>query len=141
MDTNQLEGTLPKLAANALGAMATGGRLTIETANVVVNDRRAAAKRGLEPGEYVKLAVTDSGAGMNQAVIERAFDPFFTTKPVGQGTGLGLSMIYGFVKQSRGAIEIESRVGRGTSVSLLLSRSPAVSVEAGHEDAAEQPGC
>nr|WP_321986184.1 PAS domain S-box protein [uncultured Lichenicoccus sp.] len=118
-DPNQLENALLNLCINARDAMPGGGRLTIETANRLV-DPYAAHMRDLAAGRYVALSVTDTGTGMAPDVVERAFDPFFTTKPLGQGTGLGLSMIYGFVKQSGGQIRIHSTVGVGTGVTLYL---------------------
>ena len=101
--------------------MPDGGRLTIETANKWLDDR-AAKERDLPPGQYVSLCVTDTGTGMTPAVIAHAFEPFFTTKPFGQGTGLGLSMIYGFARQSGGQIRIYSEVGKGTTMCLYLPR-------------------
>jgi CheY-like chemotaxis protein len=98
-----------------------GGRLTIETANKWL-DARAAKERELQPGQYVSLCVTDTGVGMAPELITRVFDPFFTTKPLGQGTGLGLSMIYGFVRQSGGQVRIYSEVGKGTTMCLYLPR-------------------
>jgi signal transduction histidine kinase/DNA-binding response OmpR family regulator len=120
-DPNQLENALLNLCINARDAMPDGGRLTIETENAHL-DRRAALTRDVTPGQYVGLHVTDTGVGMPPEIIARAFDPFFTTKPLGQGTGLGLSMIYGFVRQSGGQVQIYSEVGRGTSVKLYLPR-------------------
>jgi CheY-like chemotaxis protein len=101
--------------------MPDGGRLTIETANKWL-DERAARERDLSPGQYVSLCVTDTGVGMAPDVIARAFDPFYTTKPLGQGTGLGLSMVYGFVRQSGGQVRIYSELGSGTTVCLYLPR-------------------
>ena len=121
IDANQLESALLNLCINARDAMPAGGRMTIETANRSL-EARAAAEYGLPPGEYLSLIVTDTGAGMSDAVRARAFEPFFTTKPIGQGTGLGLSMIYGFVHQSGGDVRVASAPGRGTTVSLLLPR-------------------
>ncbi len=121
VDPNQLENALLNLCINARDAMPDGGRLTIETSNKWL-DERAAKQRDLEPGQYITLAVTDTGTGMAPEVIERAFDPFFTTKPLGEGTGLGLSMIYGFVRQSGGQARIYSELGRGTMVCLYLPR-------------------
>ena len=118
-DPNQLENALLNLCINARDAMPGGGRLTIETANRLV-DPYAAHMRDLAAGRYVALSVTDTGTGMPPDVVARAFDPFFTTKPLGQGTGLGLSMIYGFVKQSGGQIRIHSTEGEGTGVTLYL---------------------
>jgi PAS domain S-box-containing protein len=120
-DGNQLENALLNLAINARDAMPSGGSLTIETRNIVLSARDAAI-RELAAGEYVELRVTDTGAGMPADVKARAFDPFYTTKPIGQGTGLGLSMIYGFVRQSDGAIRIDSEPGKGTSIEILLPR-------------------
>ncbi|MBX9932738.1 MAG: response regulator [Methylobacterium sp.] len=121
VDPNQFENALLNLCINARDAMPTGGRLTIETANKWLDDR-AAGERELPPGQYVSLCVTDTGTGMTPSVIERAFDPFFTTKPLGQGTGLGLSMIYGFVRQSGGQVRIYSEVEEGTTMCLYLPR-------------------
>jgi PAS domain S-box-containing protein len=121
VDQNQLENALLNLCINARDAMPNGGRVTIETGNRWL-DRRAARDRDLAPGQYVSLCVSDTGTGMTAEVIARAFDPFFTTKPIGQGTGLGLSMIYGFAKQSGGQVRIYSEVGQGTMVCLYLPR-------------------
>ncbi len=122
IDGPQLENALLNLCINSRDAMAPkGGRLTIETANKWLDDR-AARDRDLPPGQYVSLCVTDTGTGMAQDVIERAFDPFFTTKPLGQGTGLGLSMVYGFVRQSGGQVRIYSEVGVGTTMCLYFPR-------------------
>ncbi|RYC32369.1 PAS domain S-box protein [Lichenibacterium minor] len=118
-DPHQLENALLNLVINARDAMPDGGRLTIETANVTVD---AAEPDGPDPGAYVALTVTDTGHGMAPDVAARAFDPFFTTKPMGQGTGLGLSMIYGFVRQSEGHVAIDSAAGRGTRVRIVLPR-------------------
>jgi PAS domain S-box-containing protein len=120
-DPNQLESALLNLAINARDAMPDGGRLTISTANVRI-DRVTADTPALSPGDYVCIAVTDTGVGMSAEVAARAFDPFFTTKPIGQGTGLGLSMIYGFARQSDGHAMIDSRIGQGTTVRLYLPR-------------------
>src|SRR6201999_4533692 len=122
VDASQLENALLNLCINARDAMSPdGGRLTIETANKWL-DERAARERELPPGQYVSICVTDSGTGMTPDVISRAFDPFFPTKPIGQGTGLGLSMIYGFVRQSGGQVRIYSEVGQGTTMCLYLPR-------------------
>ena len=121
IDPNQLENALLNLCINARDAMPDGGKLTIETANKWLDDR-AAAERDLPPGQYISLCVTDTGTGMTPEVVARAFDPFFTTKPIGQGTGLGLSMIYGFVRQSGGQVRIYSEVGAGTTMCLYLPR-------------------
>ena len=124
VDPNQLENVLLNLCINARDAMPDGGRLRIATANHVL-DEAAARERDLPPGAYVKLCVTDTGTGMTPEVAARAFDPFFTTKPLGQGTGLGLSMIYGFARQSGGQVRIESRPGQGTTIVLTLPRHMA----------------
>jgi PAS domain S-box-containing protein len=121
-DDNQLENALLNLAINARDAMPQGGRLTIETTNVSLDAAQAARNDSMTPGDYVMICVSDTGTGMSGEVIAKAFDPFFTTKPIGQGTGLGLSMIYGFVKQSGGHVRIDSEEGRGTSVRLYLRR-------------------
>ena len=121
VDANQLENALLNLCINARDAMPGGGRLTIETANKWLDDR-AAGERDLPAGQYVSLCVTDTGTGMSREVSARAFDPFFTTKPLGEGTGLGLSMIYGFVRQSGGQVRIYSEVGEGTTMCLYLPR-------------------
>lgn len=122
-DANQLENALLNLSINARDAMPKGGRLTIETANARLDAVQAALNDGMPPGDYVTICVTDTGTGMSPDVIAKAFDPFFTTKPIGQGTGLGLSMIYGFVKQSGGHVRIDSKEGQGTTVKLYLRRS------------------
>ncbi|WP_244494965.1 PAS domain-containing sensor histidine kinase [Bosea sp. Root483D1] len=120
-DASQLENALLNLCINSRDAMPDGGRLTIETANRWM-DERAARSRDLKPGQYVSLCVSDTGTGMTPDVIERAFDPFFTTKPIGQGTGLGLSMVYGFAGQSGGAARIYSEPGKGTMICIYLPR-------------------
>ena len=121
IDASQLESALLNLCINARDAMPDGGKLTIETANKSL-DGRAARERNLAPGQYVSLSVSDNGTGMTPDVIERAFDPFFTTKPLGRGTGLGLSMIYGFVRQSGGQVRIHSEAGKGTTMRLYFPR-------------------
>jgi nitrogen-specific signal transduction histidine kinase/CheY-like chemotaxis protein len=120
-DPNQLESALLNLAINARDAMPDGGKLTIATANARLDGMQADTP-ALAPGDYICIAVTDTGTGMSAEVAARAFDPFFTTKPIGQGTGLGLSMIYGFARQSNGHVTIDSQLGQGTSVKLYLPR-------------------
>ena len=121
VDPPQLENALLNLCINARDAMPDGGRITIETANKWM-DERSARERDLPPGQYLSLCVSDTGTGMTPEVIARACDPFFTTKPLGQGTGLGLSMIYGFARQSGGQVRIYSEVGDGTMVCIYLPR-------------------
>jgi signal transduction histidine kinase len=122
-DANQLENALLNLAINARDAMPDGGRLTIETANAVLDTDYTSLHADVEPGDYVVVSVSDTGTGMPPDVVTKAVDPFFTTKPVGEGTGLGLSMIYGFAKQSGGHLRIYSEVGQGTTVKLYLPRA------------------
>ena len=121
-DTNQLENAILNLCVNARDAMPDGGKLTIETCNAHLDGRYAASVQDVRPGQYICVCVTDTGTGMSQDTVDRAFDPFFTTKPLGQGTGLGLSMIYGFARQSEGYAKIYSELGRGTTVKLYLPR-------------------
>lgn len=121
-DPNQLESALLNLVINARDAMPNGGSLVVSTSNQHFDEDFTQAQSNLDAGDYVVLSVTDTGCGMPQSTINRAFDPFFTTKPIGQGTGLGLSMIYGFSKQSGGHVAIQSVVGEGTTVSLFLPR-------------------
>ncbi len=121
IDQNQLENAVLNLCINARDAMPDGGRLTVETGNKWL-DQRAAKGRDLPPGQYVTLCVSDTGVGMPADVAARAFDPFFTTKPLGEGTGLGLSMVYGFVRQSGGQARIYSELNKGTMVCLYLPR-------------------
>ncbi len=121
VDPPQLENALLNLCINARDAMPDGGRITIESANRWMDDR-AAKERDVLPGQYLSLCVSDTGTGMPADVIARAFDPFFTTKPLGQGTGLGLSMIYGFARQTGGQVRIYSEVGQGTMVCIYLPR-------------------
>jgi PAS domain S-box-containing protein len=133
-DPNQLESALLNLAINARDAMPDGGRLAIATSNARL-DSVTADTPALSPGDYVCITVTDTGVGMSAEVAARAFDPFFTTKPIGQGTGLGLSMIYGFARQSNGHVTIDSKVGQGTTVRLYLPRQHG-DIAASHASAA-----
>jgi PAS domain S-box-containing protein len=123
IDPGQLGNSLLNLCINSSHAMAEGGKLTIETANAHIDQAYANEHNEVKPGQYVMVAVTDTGVGMPPEVVERAFDPFFTTKEVGQGTGLGLSMIYGFTKQSGGHIKIYSEVDQGTTIKLYLPKA------------------
>ncbi|MCK9692056.1 response regulator [Pseudomonas syringae] len=129
-DPNQLESALLNLVLNARDAMPDGGTLVVETFNQQLDRSFTNAHENLLPGDYVVLSVSDNGCGMPETVISRAFDPFFTTKPIGQGTGLGLSMIYGFSKQSHGHVLIKSEVGVGTTVQLFLPRFQGLADEA-----------
>jgi len=143
-DPHQLESALLNLVLNARDAMPDGGHLLIETANTALLDRRGAPKdwppRSVPPGEYMALSVADTGTGMPPDVIARAFDPFFTTKPIGQGTGLGLSMIYGFVQQSGGHVRLRSEEEQGTTVAIYLPRHlGAVADEQEARDTSELP--
>jgi signal transduction histidine kinase/CheY-like chemotaxis protein len=120
IDPSQLANALLNMAINARDAMPNGGKLLLETSHVTLDESYARANPDVQPGAYVMLAITDTGSGMPQAVQEKVFEPFFTTKEVGKGSGLGLSMVYGFVKQSGGHIKIYSEVGHGTSIKLYL---------------------
>jgi CheY-like chemotaxis protein len=136
VDPSQLENALLNLCINARDAMPEGGRITIETANRWI-DRHAAKEHDMPEGQYLSLCVTDTGTGMTPDVIAKAFDPFFTTKPTGEGTGLGLSMIYGFAKQSGGQVRIYSEVGEGTTVCLYLPRHTG---DAEHDEVLPETG-
>ena len=141
-DANQFESAVLNLAINARDAMPDGGRLTIETANVHLDAAYTSGQDDVDPGDYVVIGVSDTGLGMPAEVVAKAIDPFFTTKPVGEGTGLGLSMVYGFAKQTRGHLRIYSEVGHGTTVKLYLPRAlqDAVVLEKRAEEAPRGQG-
>ncbi|MBP2157471.1 MULTISPECIES: PAS domain-containing protein [Asticcacaulis] len=129
VDPNQLENVILNLAVNARDAMDTGGHLTIETQNAHLDSGYASSELGITAGQYVLVAVSDTGTGMPPEIIEKAFDPFFTTKDVGKGTGLGLSQVYGFVKQSGGHVKIYSEPGQGTTIKIYLPRDTKPAIE------------
>jgi PAS domain S-box-containing protein len=138
-DRNQLENAILNLAVNARDAMPDGGRLTIETQNTHIDERYAASNIGVPHGQYVMIAISDTGAGMSPDVIAKAFDPFFTTKSVGKGTGLGLSQVYGFVKQSGGHVKIYSEAGEGTTIKIYLPRFVGQDVSTAEEKTRDLP--
>jgi CheY-like chemotaxis protein len=144
IDPSQLTTAVINLALNARDAMRDGGKLTLETRNVHLDEAYAGMHNEVAAGNYVMIAVSDTGSGITPENLERVFDPFFTTKEVGKGTGLGLSMVFGFVKQSGGHVKIYSEIGYGTSVKMYLPRatgdeqikfnpSAALAIEGGHE--------
>jgi signal transduction histidine kinase/ActR/RegA family two-component response regulator len=144
-DAHQLENAILNLAVNARDAMPEGGKLTIETGNAWLDDTYAATREEVRPGQYVVLAVTDSGSGIAPDILAKVFEPFFTTKPTGKGTGLGLSQVYGFAKQSGGHVAIYSEPGQGTTVKIYLPRLPDALAAAAPEqpaplEAAVPPG-
>ena len=120
IDQDQFVNALINMAANARDAMSDGGKFTIETTPANLDKKQAVQYQSLTPGRYVVITITDTGSGMPDHVRQRIFDPFYTTKPAGQGTGLGLSMVYGLIQQSGGHIEVESAPGRGTKFKILL---------------------
>jgi CheY-like chemotaxis protein len=142
VDPNQMENALLNLAVNARDAMPQGGKLTIEVSNSRIDADNAMLEEDVTPGAYVLIAVSDTGEGMDAATLSHAIEPFFTTKEVGRGTGLGLSMVYGFIKQSGGHVRVYSEPGQGTSVHLYLPRHQG-SIAANEDDApeVEQPAC
>ena len=141
-DANQLESAVLNLAINARDAMPDGGRLTIETTNVHLDEAYTSLQEDVAPGDYVVIGVSDTGTGMPADVVAKAIDPFFTTKPVGEGTGLGLSMVYGFARQTRGYLRIDSEVAHGTTIKLYLPRAlqDAVDLEKPAEEAPRGQG-
>jgi PAS domain S-box-containing protein len=129
VDANQLESAILNLVINARDAMPHGGKLTVETSGVELDEAYCEAHPGIASGPYVVIAVSDTGVGMTSELIEKAFDPFFTTKPLGQGTGLGLSMVYGFARQSNGQVRIHSTPGQGTSVKIYLPAAGQAAIQ------------
>jgi signal transduction histidine kinase len=123
VDRVQLENAVLNLCINARDALPEGGTLTLETAEVFLDEQGAEHPDGVLPGHYVTVAVTDDGTGISEADLDRIFEPFFTTKATGHGSGLGLAMVYGFVKQSRGHVTVDSRPGAGTTIRLYLPMS------------------
>jgi signal transduction histidine kinase len=139
VDPNQMESALLNLAVNARDAMSGQGTLTIATELVDVSANEALRLGDLQPGPHAVIGVTDTGGGMDSEVMARAFDPFFTTKPMGQGTGLGLSQVFGFVKQSGGTVKLHSEVGQGTTVKVYLPSVDASAVPRPEPGTADVP--
>ncbi len=129
-DAHQLENAILNLAINARDAMSGSGTLSVATTRETLESKTRVGQEDIEPGDYIVISVGDTGAGMSAETLAKVFEPFFTTKPIGQGTGLGLSMIYGFAKQSRGHVRIDSVEGQGTTVKLYLPRYLGAIVEA-----------
>ncbi len=140
VDPGNLENALLNMAINARDAMEGQGRLLLEASNVVLESDYATTHETITRGEYVMVAITDTGSGMSAEVVEQAFEPFFTTKPEGRGTGLGLSMVYGFVKQSGGHINIESALGQGSTIKFYLPRSMQAADFVGEADTGPASG-
>src|SRR5437868_4526046 len=138
VDRTELESAIINLCVNARDSMPDGGKITIETANAFLDEPYCKRFEDLHPGEYVQISVSDTGSGMPGDVADRAFEPFFTTKQPGLGTGLGLSQVYGFAKQSGGHVQIYSEVGIGTIVKLYLRRSFAEHVETEAETSSDK---
>jgi signal transduction histidine kinase len=126
IDPNQLTNTILNLALNPRDAMAEGGKLTIKTSNIFLDESYSNMNNDVIAGDYIMIAVSDSGRGIPPDTLERVFEPFFTTKEAGKGSGLGLSMVYGFVKQSGGLIMIYSEEGRGTTARIYLPQAPGI---------------
>ena len=126
VDVSQLQNALLNLAVNARDAMQGGGKLTLETENVILEETTLSQTEEITPGAYVVIAVSDTGEGMSPDVMSKAFDPFFTTKDIGKGSGLGLSMVYGFVKQSSGYIRLYSEPGHGTTIKIYLPKAEGI---------------